>query len=102
MQGSLSPSAGTIPSGQAARGLAVQPRAQGSVHACDRVCVSQSLPPSAFQALQAESTNLFLIKMALCNITYMSLHLTPIILRKAQALFQPVGLRASGADLPGT
>lgn len=49
-----------------------------------------------------QSTNLPLIKRALCNLTYTSLHLTPIILRKAQALFQPVGLRASRADLPGT
>lgn len=67
-----------------------------------RVCVSKPSWLGGVQALQAESTNLPLIKSALCNITYMSLHLTPIILRKAQALFQPVGLRASGADLPGT
>lgn len=66
------------------------------------MCVSEALQLRGFQAPQAESTNLHLIKRGLCNITYMRLHLTPIILRKAQALLQPDGLRASGADLPGT
>lgn len=72
--------------------------------ACVRspLCVSEALQLHGFQAPQAESTNLHLIKRGLCNITYMRLHLTPIILRKAQALLQPDGLRASRADLPGT
>lgn len=58
---------------------------------CARVCVLESLLLGGFQALQAQSTNLCLIKTALCNITYMSLHLTPMVPRKAQAPFQPPG-----------
>lgn len=65
---------------------------QSPVLVCVSAAVGVSEPSrlSTVQALQAEKLkNLPLIKPALCNITYMSLHLTPIMVRKAQALFQP-------------
>lgn len=84
-------------------GRAAAPGPPEPVSRGSRACVRcRGCVRAAVQALRAESANLPLIKPALCNITYMSLHLTPIIVRKAQALFQPLGLRASGADLPGT
>lgn len=91
-----------LPRWPRSRQVAAEPGSDGNVRVCARVCAPEPSRLGGVQALRAESANLPLINSALCNITYMSLHLTPIILRKAQALFQPVGLRASGADLPGT
>lgn len=89
--------------GEQPLGFPTQPGSHGGAPVCALGCACLSHCGSVdFRHCKAESTNLHLIKTALCNITYMSLHLTPIILRKAQALFQPVGLRACGADLPGT
>lgn len=101
--GRLSPGAGGGHRPQQPLGLPTQPGSHGGAPVCALGCACLSHCGSVdFRHCKAESTNLHLIKTALCNITYMSLHLTPIILRKAQALFQPVGLRACGADLPGT
>lgn len=87
----LQPGWGSISAWAGANTSQTSPAGGPWIRVCVLVCVLESLLLGGFQALQAESTNLCLIKMALCNITYMSLHLTPMVPRKAQAPFQPPG-----------